>query len=282
MSWFLDTGYIGLSKGDNLATIHKDCIPTYLLPTVKKTKPTLFYNPLIGNFECDEEILLTYCVLLEPGHVVKFTEKFHVSTVKSNRFPIFFSYEWMKKNSIFPFYTALQRDEKLEKESATEREGGDRFPTFAFQCHPQQHDNTAITSDSRKMVDTVDTSHTGIAIKQEENKVEVDRIWKEVSEASAMEKAIALKAVLEHDLLSKVEISPDFPLTDETALILLRFAKLFRLTVGDEPMKVTPSSVFPYSCGQGGVRNQWEDIQFLRLYTKRPISFELDEYKGSS
>ena len=132
------------------------------------------------------------------------------------------------------------------------------------------------------MVDTVDTNHTGIAIKQEENKVEVDRIWKEVSEASAMEKAIALKAVLEHDLLSKVEISPDFPLTDETALILLRFAKLFRLTVGDEPMKVTPSSVFPYSCGQGGVRNQWEDIQFLRLYTKRPISFELDEYKGSS
>jgi len=50
-----------------------------------------------------------------------------------------------------------------------------------------------------------------------------------VSEASAMEKAIALKAVLEHDLLSKVEISPDFPLTDETALILLRFSKQFRL-----------------------------------------------------
>jgi hypothetical protein len=84
-----------------------------------------------------------------------------------------------------------QRDEKLEKESTTEREGGDRFPTFAFQCHPQQHDNTAITSESRKMVDTVDTSYTGIAITQEENKVEVDRIWKEVSEASAMEKAIA-------------------------------------------------------------------------------------------
>ena len=94
------------------------------------------------------------------------------------------------------------------------------------------------------MVDTdkgcIDTNHTGIAIKQEENKVEVERIWKEVSEASAMEKAIALKALLEHDLLSKVEISPDFPLTDETALILLRFAKQFRLTVGDEPMKVTP------------------------------------------
>ena len=27
LSGFLDTGYIGLSKGDNLATIHKDCIP---------------------------------------------------------------------------------------------------------------------------------------------------------------------------------------------------------------------------------------------------------------
>ena len=64
MSEFLDTGYIGLSKGDNLATIHKLCIPSSLIPTIKKTTPTLFYNPLIGNFECDEEILLTYFVLL--------------------------------------------------------------------------------------------------------------------------------------------------------------------------------------------------------------------------
>jgi len=66
---------------------------------------------------------------------------------------------------------------------------------------------------------------SGIAITREENKAEIEKIWKKVSEASAMEKAIALKAVQEHDLLSKVEISSDFPLTDETALILLRFSK---------------------------------------------------------
>ena len=61
----------------------------------------------------------------------------------------------------------------------------------------------------------------------------MEKIWKKVAEASAMEKDIALKAVLEHDLLSKVEISHDSPLTDETALILLRFSKQFRLTVGE-------------------------------------------------
>jgi len=122
----------------------------------------------------------------------------------------------------------------------------------------------------------IDTSHTGIAITREENKVEVGNIWKKeniwekVSEASDMEKAIALKAVLEHDLLSKVEISPDFPLTDETALIILRFTKQFRLTVGDEPMKVTPlvaaykSSVTDVKLYSARSYNQ-SNTEFLRM-----------------
>ena len=70
VSGFLDTGYIGLSEGDNLATIHKDCVPSSLMNMIKKTKPILLYNPLKGN-------------------------------------------------NVFPFYTALKRDEKLEKESPT-------------------------------------------------------------------------------------------------------------------------------------------------------------------
>ena len=85
-----------------------------------------------------------------------------------------------------------------------------------------------------------------------------------------MEKAIAFKAVLEHDLLSKVEISPDFPLTDETALILLRFTKQLRLTVGDEPMKVSPhvaaykSSVTDVKLYSARSYNQ-SSTEFLRM-----------------
>jgi hypothetical protein len=61
-----------------------------------------------------------------------------------------------------------------------------------------------------------------------------------VTNASVKEKAIAWKVVLENDLLSEVEIADDFPLRDETALILLSFREQFRITVGAEAMRVEP------------------------------------------
>ena len=99
MSGFLDTGYIGLSEGDNLATIHKDCVPSSLMNMIKKTKPILLYNPLIGN-------------------------------------------------NVFPFYTALKRDEKLEKESPT-------VATDSLHLHSRailKHGNTVVTSESKEKI----------------------------------------------------------------------------------------------------------------------------------
>ena len=74
----------------------------------------------------------------------------------------------------------------------------------------------------------------------EDTRDEVEAIWKEVINASVKEKEVAWKVVLENDLLSKVEIADDFPLHDETALILLRFREQFRMTVGAEAMRVEP------------------------------------------
>lgn len=53
-------------------------------------------------------------------------------------------------------------------------------------------------------------------------------------------KSCSTQSNVEHDLLSKVKIGPDFPFTDERVLILLRFRVQFRLSVGDKPMKVSP------------------------------------------
>ncbi len=62
--------------------------------------------------------------------------------------------------------------------------------------------------------------------------------------ASVKKKAVACKVVLGNDLLSKVEIAEDFPLRDETALILLRFREQFRMTVSAEAMLVEPHTAF--------------------------------------
>jgi len=79
-----------------------------------------------------------------------------------------------------------------------------------------------------------------IAVSVDDAREEVKAIWKEVINASVKEKAVAWKVVLENDLLSKVEIAEDFPLRDETALILLRFREQVRMTGGAEAVLVEP------------------------------------------
>ena len=54
---FLDSGYIGLSDGENLATIHKDQIPSELRKRIRKVEATKFFNPMMGSFEYNEEII---------------------------------------------------------------------------------------------------------------------------------------------------------------------------------------------------------------------------------
>jgi len=78
-----------------------------------------------------------------------------------------------------------------------------------------------------------------IAVSVEDTE-EVEEIWKQVSNASVKDKTVAWKVVLENGLLSKVEIAEEFPLRNETALILDRFRKQFRMTVGAEAMLVEP------------------------------------------
>ena len=101
---FLDSGYIGFSDDENLCTIHKDQIPSGLRKRVRKADVTKFFNPMIGSFKCDEEIDLVYFVESEPGHVVKMKETFHVTSIPCDRWPMIFSFEWIKKASILPFY----------------------------------------------------------------------------------------------------------------------------------------------------------------------------------
>ena len=59
---------------------------------------------MMGSFECDEEIYLVYFVESEPGHVVNMKETFHATSIPCDRWPIFFSFEWIKKTGIWPFY----------------------------------------------------------------------------------------------------------------------------------------------------------------------------------
>jgi hypothetical protein len=49
-----------------------------------------------------------------------------------------------------------------------------------------------------------------IAVSVKDTREKVEAIWREVSNVSVKEKAVAWKVVLENDLLSKVEIADDF------------------------------------------------------------------------
>ncbi len=129
----LGSGYISLSDGENFCTIHKDQIPSSLRKRIRKVGTTKFFNPMMDTFECDEEIDLAYFVESEPGHVVKMKETFHVTSIRCDRWPIFSSFEWMKKTDIWPFYDENKRSGTLEEESEYETEGMDRYPLF--RCH---------------------------------------------------------------------------------------------------------------------------------------------------
>ena len=205
-----------------------------------------------------------YCVESEPGHVVKMKETFHVTSIPCDRWPIFFSFEWMKKTGIWPFYDRNRRSGTLEEESAFEKEGMDRFPCFGAMGGLKKKDLTArelvdearleehlvlekeMLSERKEHWISINEEEIEqveapiIAVSVEDTRDEVEAIWKEVTNASVKEKAIAWKVVLENDLLSKVEIADDFPLRDETALILLRFREQFRMTVGAEAMRIEP------------------------------------------
>jgi len=89
-----------------------------------------FFNPMMGSFECNEEIDLVYFVESEPGHMVKMKETFHVTSIPCDRWSIFFSFEWMKKTGIWLFYDRNRRSGTLEEESAFKKEGMDRFRYF--------------------------------------------------------------------------------------------------------------------------------------------------------